>query len=217
MTKEFYILDTETASLQGGVCEIAWLVVNDRLDIESEFSTLVNPERPISEGAAAIHGITDEQVADKPTMAQIATLIDGPIHMIAHNSAFDVRMTKPHIVAKTQLCTLRLARQFIKGTTNHKLEVLQRELKLPEQRSHSALGDVQTVRDLLLHILNLTGEPLETYWKRAQMPKVLHKMPFGRHKGLPFNLVPKSHINWLLEQGDLDVDLEYTLKLFKDM
>ncbi len=36
------------------------------------FEALVNPQRPIPQQATAVHGITDADVADKPTLAQLA-------------------------------------------------------------------------------------------------------------------------------------------------
>lgn len=214
---ELHILDTETASLQGGVCEIAWLVVDEHLTIQSEFSTYVDPERPIEPGAMAVHGITDEMVKGKPTLAQVAGMLSGPIDIVGHNVAFDVRMVKPLIVAKTQLCTLALSRQFCKGVSKHKLDVLQAELPLPAQKSHSALGDVHTVRDLLLHITDTSGTPFNVLWARGQKARLLHEMPYGKYEGKPFHLVPKPYREWLLTQEGLAKDLEYTLRTMKEV
>jgi len=41
-------------------------------DKRYEFQTYINPEIPIPASATEIHGITNEMVADKPTMAQLA-------------------------------------------------------------------------------------------------------------------------------------------------
>lgn len=205
-----YILDTETSSLQGGVCEIAWLRVDQDLNVLSEFHSFVNPERPIEDGARAVHGITDADVEFAPVMSEIATNLQGELHIVCHNASFDMRMVKPHIVPKRTLCTLELARTYIKGTTNHKLETLQKELCLPEQKSHSALGDVHTTRDLLAHILPLTGVSLEILFQRQAEPKLLSKMPFGKHKGKPMLQVPRDYRAWLLTQ-EIDKNLKFTL------
>ena len=213
----YYILDTETASLHGGVVEIAWLEVDSDLNILAEHCYRVNPERPIESGAQAIHGISDADVADCQTLAEIAKLIPAPIVLIAHNSQFDARMISPAIAVKSQLCTLALSRQYVKGVSRHKLEVLQAELSLPKQTSHTALGDVHTVRDLLLHILPLTGVDLPTLVDRADAPRMLTHMQFGKYAGLPMLQVPRSYRDWLLEQGELDKHLKYTLTRLKDL
>lgn len=213
----YLILDTETAGLQGGVCEIAWATIDDDLNILEQHVALVNPERPIEPGAQAIHGITDEMVKDKPTLAEVATLLPKSGWLIAHNSPFDMRMIASAYVPEASLCTLSLSRKYIKGTTNHKLETLQRELNLPNRKSHSALGDILTVHDLLQHLLPMTGVKLETLFKRAGQPKMLHVMTFGKHKGVPLMQVPKDYLDWLSKQENLDPDLKYTLEKFKNV
>ena len=38
--------------------------------------SLVNPEMPISEGATEVHGISDSDVSEAPTFAQLATQLE---------------------------------------------------------------------------------------------------------------------------------------------
>jgi exodeoxyribonuclease X len=210
----YTILDTETASLQSGVVELALLHIDSNLNVIGEFHTRVNPERPIEPGAFAVHGISDADVADAPTLAQIPEL--SLVTMaVAHNYPFDSRVLKGHLKAEASLCTLSLSRQYLKGTTNHKLETLKKELSLPDQKSHSALGDVYTTLDLLRHLLPMTGVPLETLFKRAAQPKLIHRMTFGKHKGLLLSQVPPEYRAWLLGQENLDKDLKYTLEKLK--
>lgn len=215
--QEAYILDTETASLQGGVVELAYLRVDMQLNILEEFCVRVNPERPIDPVAQGIHGISDADVADCQTLEQVSAAFTQPIIYMGHNCGFDQRMTKPHIVPSKSLCTLALAREFIKGTTNHKLETLQKELGLPVQKSHSALGDVYTTRDLLTHIISISGADLPTLIERADTPKLIARMPFGMHKGITIMRVPKEYRAWLLSQSDIPKDLRFTLEKFKDL
>ena len=210
----YTILDTETASLRGGVVELALLHIDTELNVLGEFHTKVNPERPIEPGAFAVHGISDADVADAPTLVQIPEL-SLVTHAVAHNLTFDSRMLKGYLKAEASLCTLSLSRQYLKGTANHKLENLKRELGLPDQKSHSALGDVYTTLDLLRHLLPLTGVPLDTLFKRAAQPKLIHRMTFGKHKGLLISQVPADYRAWLLGQENLDKDLKYTLERLK--
>ena len=210
----YTILDTETASLHSGVVELALLHIDTELNVLGEFHTKVNPERPIEPGAFAVHGISDADVADAPTLAQIPEL-SLVTHAVAHNYPFDSRMLKGHLKAEASLCTLSLSRQYLKGTANHKLENLKRELGLPDQKSHSALGDVYTTLDLLRHLLPMTGVPLDTLFKRAAQPKLIHRMAFGKHKGLLISQIPADYRSWLLSQENLDKDLRYTLERLK--
>lgn len=210
----YHILDTETASLKGGVCEIAWLEVDNDLNIISEHCTLVDPKVPIEEGVMRIHGITNEDVVGKPTLDEVVSCFTGPIQLVGHNCSFDYRMIKSDVQVDIQVCTLKLAREFIKHTTNHKLETLQKELNLPSQDSHSALGDVNTCRDLLLYLREHHGVSLDATVARLGIPKLLHTMPFGKHKGKVIANIAPDYRDWLLGQ-ELDIDLRFTLEKLK--
>lgn len=207
----YHILDTETAGLSGGVVELAYLKVDSALNVLESFVSRCNPQRKIDAGAYAVHGISDKGVASAPTLAELAVRLPKPIDIIAHNAPFDTRMIAPHITAERTLCTLALSRTHIKGTSNHKLPTLRTELNLPEQKDHSALGDVYTTLALLKHIVNLTGISVETHFQRFNKPRMLSEMPFGKFKGVAMLDVPADYRKWLAAQ-DIDRDLKYTLE-----
>lgn len=82
------VVDTETTGLTGRVVELSAVAADGTRVLD----TLVNPEgEPIEDGAREVHGITDEQVADAPTLADLSdkiTALDG-YTMIAWNGRFD--------------------------------------------------------------------------------------------------------------------------------
>lgn len=214
----YCILDTETASLHRGVVEVAWLWVDRSLNVLDEQCHRTNPECKIEPGARAVHGISDEDVAGCPTISQVCAGFKGvKIDVIGHNVAFDLRMLKDVVHAKRSLCTLALARQYIKDTTNSKLETLQQELGLEVHKSHSALGDVYTCLNVLKYVLPRSGTDLEGLFRRAEQPRLLHIMPFGKHEGLPMLEVPSGYRNWLYCQPHLDKDLKYTLEKLRSL
>ena len=210
-----HIIDTETASLHGGVCELAVLEIDNDLNVVQEFLSRVNPERPIDPGAFAVHGISDADVEYSPTLKDLGHQLSQVTHAAAHNYPFDARMLKGHLNVEQSLCTLALARQYIKGTTNHKLETLKVELGFPDQKSHSALGDVYTTLDLLRHVRDLAGVDLPTLFERASAPKIIHRITFGKHKGKLVTSLPVDYRNWLLAQEGLEANLRYTLEKLK--
>lgn len=207
----YHILDTETAGFSGGVVELAYLRVDSALNVLESFASRCNPQRKIDAGAFAVHGISDKDVASAPTLAELAKHLPERIDMVAHNASFDLRMIDPYISVGRSLCTLALSRTHIKGTSNHKLPTLRTELNLPEQKDHSALGDVHTTLALLKHIVELTGIDVETHFKRLQAPRMLSRMPFGRYRGMPMLDVPADYRKWLASQ-DIERDLKYTLE-----
>jgi len=91
------VLDTETtglnAKLGDRVIEIGCVEVVNRRITERHFHVYVNPEREIEEGAAKVHGLTREFLADKPRFAEIAQgFLEyvGGAELVIHNAAFDV-------------------------------------------------------------------------------------------------------------------------------
>lgn len=209
----FRIFDTETASLSGGVVEIAWVDIDEDLNELSHFRSLVNPERSIEESASQIHGIYDNDVKDAPTLRQLVSVWgDGPHRLIGHNVGFDLRMVRGSLPCGDSMCTLALARRYVSDCENHKLQTLADFFQTPVGTAHNALDDVRTTAKVLKHLVELSGVSLGTLWDRAQEPKMLVKMPFGLHKGKKITSIPKQYRGWLLQQSDLHKDLRYTLE-----
>jgi len=91
------VLDTETtglnATLGDRVIEIGCIEILSRRVTERHYHIYLNPERDIEEGAAKVHGLTREFLADKPRFAEIAgeflDYVRGA-ELIIHNADFDV-------------------------------------------------------------------------------------------------------------------------------
>jgi len=91
------VLDTETtglnAKLGDRIIEIGCVELASRRFTERNFHAYVNPERDIEEGAAKVHGMTREFLADKPRFVDVAPgfleYIRGA-ELIIHNADFDV-------------------------------------------------------------------------------------------------------------------------------
>jgi exodeoxyribonuclease X len=219
MTVPVVILDTESTGLDAPMraVELAWIVIDDDMEVMAEHRYLTNPGRSINPGAIAIHGITDEMVANEPSNAEVMAKLPGKVIVVGHNCSYDLRVIGEHIeLLAGDLCTLALSRSHIKNTSNHKLATLQAELCLSKQESHTALGDCRTTLELLRYISKLTGKNLRQLIDAAAVPKMVQKMPFGEHKGKAMVDVPVGYRRWLLGKGDdLHRDLRYTLERLK--
>lgn len=69
--------DLETTGLdvcKDRIVQIAYIKVNPN-GTEEEKNFLINPERPIPAETTAIHGISDADVADKPTFKELASVL----------------------------------------------------------------------------------------------------------------------------------------------
>ena len=94
----FVVMDTETTGLQAyvgdEVVSIA-LVELDGLEMTGrEYTTYINPGRPIPAESTSIHGIADADVAASPTLADVLPeVLDfiGEAVVVGHHVSFDLR------------------------------------------------------------------------------------------------------------------------------
>ncbi len=218
MNFEIWLKDTETTGLRGKPVEVAGLLLDPDCRILDQYEQRFNPGIPIEPGAQNIHGISDADVADCPTMEAFYGDQDTAIYWIGHNAAFDVRACDPIIIPTRVLCTLKLARQYIPEAPNHKLDTLRGFLGLSEQKAHAALGDcINTLELLRDHLIPRAGVNMMTLFERQSAPRMLPSMPFGQYKGRPMTMVPRDYRAWLSAQADLDADMRYTLNQLKDL
>ncbi len=91
------LLDTETtglnAKLGDRVIEVGCIEMRSRRISDNHFHRYLNPERKSDEGAARVHGISDDFLLDKPRFAEIAKEFVDYIRgaeLIIHNAGFDV-------------------------------------------------------------------------------------------------------------------------------
>ena len=162
------ILDTETTGLDfrtgDRVIEIGCVELRGRQLTGQRFHAYINPEREIDPGAIAIHGLTNEFLADKPKFAEIATdfmeFIRGA-ELVIHNAAFDVGFLNNELgllqlESIDQLCsevidTLRMAREMRPGKKNN-LNALCVEFGVDNsgRQLHGALLDAELLAEVYL-------------------------------------------------------------------
>ena len=167
------VLDTETTGLeprQGHrIIEIGCVELVSRRLTGNDFHQFINPEREIEAGAVAVHGISNEKLADKPRFADIAgrflEYIRGA-ELIIHNAEFDVGFLDAELsrlagelTTVAALCTvtdtLAMARRMHPGQKNSLDALCKRYLVDNSRREyHGALLDAQLLAEVYL---GLTG------------------------------------------------------------
>ncbi len=163
------VLDTETTGLepeQGHrIIEIAGLELHGRRPTGRHFHRYVNPERDIDAAASLVHGLTREDLADKPRFCDIVDeLLDflGDAELLIHNAPFDVaflnaelsRLQRPAIDSLCRVtCTLALARELHPGKRNS-LDALCERYTVDNSRRtlHGALMDTQLLAEVWLSL-----------------------------------------------------------------
>lgn len=212
--------DTETTGLgpERKACDIGLLEIEWDLSIVGEASSLINPGKPIGASAMAIHGITNEMVADQPTVEQwvqetFGGQLDGDICLIGYRVSFDKPMLDVlgNIVKVFDL--LPLAQRLLPGVKDHKLQTLREHFNLPGGTAHRAMGDVLTTHQLLKVLIPLSGRTLQEH---VNTPfAMVHHCPWGEHKGKLLADVPASYRMWMLGLDDLDPNLRQSLQLIR--
>jgi DNA polymerase-3 subunit epsilon len=146
-------LDIETSGaypLDSEICELA-AVKYEGGKVVGTFQSLVKVSKPMSDFIIGIHGITNEMVADAPTMDSVLPgflkFIDGSI-IIGHHVQFDLGFIAIEIEKlglqypnNLMLCTSLLSRALIAESPNHKLQTLIKFLRLDQGAAHRALDD----------------------------------------------------------------------------
>lgn len=158
------ILDTETTGLSSRydrMIEVAILLIEAdpmgrMVQILDRYHELDDPGFPIPWQATAVHGITGEMVkGHRIDPRRVQGLLSQADLIVAHNSGFDkgfVAQVVEDVQTMNWACSCRGIpwKQFWPGLPNTKLQDLARCLKVNPGTAHRAMGDVETLLDLLL-------------------------------------------------------------------
>jgi DNA polymerase-3 subunit epsilon len=163
-------LDTETTGLSpetgDRMVEIGCIEMDNRRLTGRHLHFYLNPERRNGEGAVAVHGLTDEFLADKPLFAHVVDeMLEfvGGAEIIIHNASFDVgflneelrRCGRPkfstHVSAITD--TLAMARDQFPGKSNS-LDALCKRLEVDNSNRtlHGALIDANLLAEVYIRL-----------------------------------------------------------------
>lgn len=129
-------------------------------------NTLLNPGMPISQGATEVHGITDNDVVNAPTFAQLAPQLEHHFSeadaVIGYNSSkFDNTMIDEEFLraqsnftvsSKPQIDVKRLLEHIVPRDLN---SVSERYLNRSVEGAHDASVDVTATLDIMDALLNL--------------------------------------------------------------
>lgn len=220
------ILDTETTGLKTEeghrIIEFAALEMIDRKLTGNKLHLYINPERQIDPGAMRIHGITDEQVQDKPKFREVAEQILDFVkdsELIIHNAKFDMGFLNHHFKEVLNnkpleefisgvIDTLTIARQKFPGGKNN-LDALCDRFKVNRSHRdyHGALIDCRLLADVYLA---LTREQINLLEQDSAVT-IKEKLKFSKidTSGLSLRIIHpteeenKLHVEYLHELDKL--------------
>jgi len=162
------ILDTETTGMDplmgDRMVEVGCVELINLMPTGRTFHHYINPEREIPAEATAVHGITNEQVKDKPTFVEIAAdLVEfiGDAKIVAHNASFDQKFINYQLQAcgfpayknEQVIDTLLMARRMAPGAPAS-LDALCKRFGIDNSNRtlHGALLDAQLLAEVYLEL-----------------------------------------------------------------
>jgi len=160
----FVVFDIETTGLDPKlekIVEIGAVKIKNGIFTET-FSSLINPQRPIPPEATAVHGITNEDVKEKPTIDLVLPDFYKFVKdstLVAHNLPFDIGFLeligeKMGIYFDNEkLDTLTLARKTLAHLKKFNLPYLTKLFSITHESKHRAVDDAVAAAQLLKILL----------------------------------------------------------------
>jgi len=163
------VLDTETTGTEHAngdrVIEIGCVELFNHIPTGRTYHVYINPQRPVSAGALAVHGLSDEFLADKPVFAAIVDeFVDfiGDGRLVIHNAAFDIgflnaefaRTGHRTINLSDVVDTLIMARRKHPGAANN-LDALCSRYGIDNSKrtKHGALLDSEILAEVYIELI----------------------------------------------------------------
>ncbi len=161
----YVIFDVETTGAsagKGGEITEVGAVKLVRGQVVDEFSTLVNPGRPIDPFVVRLTGITDRMVADAPPISEVMPrfeeFVEGSV-VVGHNVQFDcsfVAAARDGVpLPNPVLDTLKLARCLVPGLRRYRLSALVNHFGVRQAPNHRALADASATTEVFRRLLKL--------------------------------------------------------------
>jgi DNA polymerase-3 subunit epsilon len=211
LPQDLAFVDLETtggSAAHDRIIEVGIVRVRNGVLVE-EWSSLVNPDRPVSAYIEAFTGISSAMVADAPRFGEIAAAVRQKLQgalFVAHNARFDYSFLRSeflkadmHFSAKV-LCTVKLSRRLFPEFVRHNLDVVIERNGLACSARHRALGDARVLHDFWFKLRRDVAEP-----ELAAVVRTLlhaHELPAHLPPGLADDLPEGPGVYRFFGEGD---------------
>src|SRR6516165_5720889 len=163
------VLDTETTGLDAlrgdRLVEVGCVEIFNRMPTGQTFHRHINPQRQVNPEAVAVHGLTDEFLADKPLFVEVVEdflAFIGNAPLVIHNASFDIgfinaeldRLKLPPIPRERLVDTLLMARRKHPGVSNRLDDLCSRySIDNSHRTKHGALLDAELLAEVYVDLV----------------------------------------------------------------
>ena len=218
--QEFVVFDLETtgfSSKHDMITEIGAAKIRNGVVIDS-FSTLVNPQKKIPFVVVEITGITNEMVADQPTIDEVLPkFLDfiGDAVVVAHNAPFDIGFMKEQSMRLHRdfdpvvMDTLVMSQLLLTEVKRFNLKRISKYLNVSLVNAHRAVDDANATAQVFIKLINMVKDlevenmdALNQYYKdnmNISRIRSNHIIVFAKNlTGLKtmYQLISKSNIDY---------------------
>jgi exodeoxyribonuclease X len=123
--------------------------------------------------------------------------LNDTTHLVAHNAEFEKQWLSPW--GLPWICTYKCALHAFPDAPSHSNQALKYHLGMPDRPElhppHRALPDAKVTAYLLTRLLD--RYPIEQLLEWTNQPKLVLKLPFGKHKGMLIADAPGDYLDWV--------------------
>lgn len=179
---DYVIVDLETtggSAWQGHrVTEVCAIRITGDGRFVEEYTTLVNPDRPIPPFITRLTRITPAMAAKAPRFREVAEeirrVVSGAV-FVAHNAPFDWRFLSTELdwagagpLRGRVLCTVRLARRLVPEVSRRSLDALSWFFGIENVARHRAFGDARATTGIFRILLDRLEEMEIRRWEDVE-------------------------------------------------
>jgi exodeoxyribonuclease X len=207
---------TGTDAAKDKIIEIASVDLTKDGGYTNPMQTFVACDMKIPPEVSAIHHLINDDLKGAPALQEALERFKGATVYVAHNAKFERSFFGAQF--GPWVCTFKGAVRVWPEAPGHSNQTLRYWLGLIDvmgvERAkispHRALSDVIVTGGIMHRLMAQASFADLKAW--AEVPALLPRISFGKHRGKKFSDLERSYVDWLLKQPDMDEDVKHSAR-----